>query len=445
MATKKPKPQAVRANVAKTQAAKKQNSSIVIHPAVVITLIVIAWIATRYWAAAAGLKWISYPHGDQLYGDVATYDFWGFNMLKHVFPFSSGIPANEQWTNDAWQYPALAAWVFMLGYKLHAGLIGFIQLALIADFSILGLLVWAGRERRDEYGKQLSPANYIPALIWLSAPIFIGPLLLGRFDVFPTLAIVAALLAVNSSRRFGIWIAIGTLLKAWPALGLLAISRRGFKEAFIWFLGISVVLSAVLYVWWPKSLSAFISGQGHRGLQIESIAALPYMMFGQADNTKAIAFQFGAWQVTGAGTATVSLILTVIFIALLAVIAMWRWQGRLESVSRFDVALLVVLISLVTSRVLSPQYSVWVFGLLAVAAFTPQRRFWLIAGLLATSVLFGQILYPGKYSDFQLLHTNGVMIQTVRVVCLLVATGLCWKNVTDRLEPAIKNKVESNA
>ena len=432
MATKKPDPKAVRANAV----TKRQTSSTFAFPPVAaIALIVVAWIATRYWAAGAGLKWISYPHGDQLYGDVATYDFWGSNMLNKVFPFSSGIPENQAWTNDAWQYPPLAAWIFMLGYKLHAGLIGFIQLALVADLSILGMLLWFGRARRDDRGAQITSANYTPALIWLSAPIFIGPLILGRFDVFPTMAIIAALLAVSSSRRFGIWTAIGTMLKAWPVLGLLAVSRKSFKEAFLWFVGASVLLSAVLTAWWPKGLSAFFSGQGQRGLQIESIGALPYMMFGQADNQKAIIFQYGAWQVVGKGTNLVSLALTIAFFVWLALIAVWRWQGRLESIPRFDIALMTVLISLVTSRVLSPQYSVWIFGLLAVAAFTPQRRFWLIATLLATSVAFGQILFPWKYSDFQLLHTNGVMIQTIRVACLIAATVICWKNILDRLEP----------
>jgi len=53
--------------------------------------------------------------------------------------------------------------------------------------------------------------------------------------------------------------------------------------------------------------------------------------------------------------------------------------------------------------------------------------------LLSTSVAFGQYLYPGNYSDFQLLHTSGVLIQSVRIICLLAATALCWVNVQNRL------------
>jgi len=430
MATKKPKAQDVR----KAQQARTNSNAFVVHPAIAIGLILVAYIATRYWAVGAGLQWHSYPGGKYLFSDVSLYDFWGNNIANGTFPNSPGIPKDQAWTNDAWQYPALAAWIFILGYKLHAGLIGFIQLVIVADIALLGLLLWAGRARKDERGFETEKANYIPALIWLSAPIVIGPIAVGRFDVFPTLAIVAALLAATNARRFGIWIAIGFLLKVWPVFGLLGLARTKFKEGFIWFAGVSVSVTAILYIWWSGSLS-FLSGQGKRGLQIESVGALPYMIFGKSDNRDAIAFRYGAYEVTGAGTKYVSLVMTLALVALIAVLAWWRWQARLESIPGADIAMLAVLISLCTSRVLSPQYSVWIIGMLAVAAFNKQPRFWIIAGLLVTSVAFGQYLYPAKYSDFQLLHTSGVLIQSVRIVCLLAATVMCWINVAKRLEP----------
>jgi hypothetical protein len=382
----------------------------------------------------AGLKWLSYPHGDQLFSDVTLYDFWGNNISHGIFPNDPGIPQDQNWTINAWQYPALAAWIFILGQKINGALIGFIQLVVMADAALLGVLLWAGRVRRDGVGRVLTSAKYLPAIIWLVAPLFVGPLLVGRFDVFPTLAIVAALLAVTNTRRFGIWIAIGFLLKVWPILGLLGIARVKFKEAFIWFAGVSAAVTAVLYFWWHGSLS-FIGGQFKRGLQIESVGALPYMTFGQADNQNAIAFRYGSWEVNASGTGLVSKAMFLVLVGLIAILAWWRWQGRLESIPGHDIALLAVLISLCTSKVLSPQYSIWIFGLLAVTAFNRQRRWWIIAGLLATSVGCGQYLFPANYSDFQLLHTDGVLIQSVRVVCLLAATVLCWLNVVSRLEP----------
>ena len=215
--------------------------------------------------------------------------------------------------------------------------------------------------------------------------------------------------------------------------GLLGLARTKFKEGFVWFAGVSFAVTAILYFWWSDSFS-FLTGQGKRGLQIESVGALPYMIFGKADDRDAIAFRYGSWEITGAGTKQVSLVMTLVLVALIAVLAWWRWQGRLEAIAGADIAMLAVLISLCTSRVLSPQYSIWILGLLAAAAFNRQPKFWVIAGLLLTSVAFGQYLFPGKYSEFQLLHTNGVLIQSVRIVCLIAATVLCWINVVKRLD-----------
>ncbi|MBU6347945.1 MAG: DUF2029 domain-containing protein [Actinomycetales bacterium] len=439
MATRKPSAQEVRqAQLLRAKQARKKNSlaeSGYNSSGVQITiavLMILGFIATRYWAAGAGLQWISYPNGKALFSDVTLYDFWGNNIANGIFPNSPGIPQNQLWTNDAWQYPALAALIFIVGYKIHYGMIGFIWLAVIADFALLAVLLWAGRQRRDSYGQITSPANYLPAGIWLLAPIFIGPLLVGRFDVFPTLAMVVALVSVASSRRYGIWTAVGFLLKVWPVFGLLGLSRSKFKEGFAWFAGVSAVVTGALYLWWSGSLS-FISGQGKRGLQIESLGALPFMMFGKKDDRNAITFRYGAWEVTAPAAKYVSLFLTLALLVLIGILVWWRWNLRLEIIPAADVVLLAVLISMCTSRVLSPQYSIWVVGLLAAAAFERQRNFWVIATLLLTSVAFGQYLFPGNYSDFQLLHSNGVLIQTIRLACLLAATVMCWINVQRRL------------
>ncbi|NBV90280.1 MAG: hypothetical protein EBR84_02580, partial [Actinobacteria bacterium] len=137
MATKKPKVQAVR---------KPESIFPTIHPAWAISLMLAVFAITRYWAAAAGLQWISYPSGKSLFSDVTLYDFWGFNIAHGIFPDSSTLSQDQLWTKDAWQYPALAALIFILGNKIHGAMIGFIQLAILADLALLSILIWHGRE-----------------------------------------------------------------------------------------------------------------------------------------------------------------------------------------------------------------------------------------------------------------------------------------------------------
>ncbi len=74
------------------------------------------------------------------------------------------------------------------------------------------------------------------------------------------------------------------------------------------------------------------------------------------------------------GAETVGLALTVIGLALFALIAWWRLSGRLESVPPGDVALAVMLVSVATSRVYSPQFNVWLIGITAVMLLDPRSR-----------------------------------------------------------------------
>jgi hypothetical protein len=319
-----------------------------------------------------------------------------------------------------WQYPPLAAVVFLVGYLIAGNTVGFVFLALIADLAIFSLLIQRGREQ----------ANSIPAVIWTIAPLVMGPILLGRFDVFVTLAAVVALLSVGKARRFGVAVAVGTLLKVWPLLLLLATPKGSALKAIMWFLATFTMGSFMLSLWWNESFS-FIGGQRSRGLQIESVGALPYQLWNAGPGNVSSAFQFGAIEVVASGTSMVSLVVTLIGLALMGTLFYWRIFGKLDSANPSDIALLAVLISIISSRVLSPQYMVWVFGLLAVCAFTPQQNFKKITILICISSGIGQIIYPWWYIHFQQGGVIAVAAHTIRIVTLLWATGIAWKNLKD--------------
>jgi hypothetical protein len=109
-----------------------------------------------------------------------------------------------------------------------------------------------------------------------------------------------------------------------------------------------------------------------------------------------------------------------------------RFIGRLEHATVAHITLTAVLVSVITSRVLSPQYTVWILGLLAVTAFQPPRYFKAIAILLCTSAFAGNLLYPGYYIAFQVGDAFAMFIQTVRVMTLLAGTILCFISLLDR-------------
>jgi len=370
----------------------------------------LGWVTTRVWVLLSGFSIIFYPGSEFLFSDVRLYDWWAGNIADSHFPINDPM----------WQYPPLAAVVFLVGYLIAGNTVGFVFLATIADLAIFVLLMQRGREQ----------GNSNPALIWMVAPLVMGPIILGRFDVFVTLAAVVALLYVGHTRRFGIALAIGALLKVWPLLLLLAAPKGTALKAITWFTATFVAGSLLLSVWWNDSFS-FIGGQSSRGLQIESVGALPYQIWNAGPSTVTSAFQYGAIEVVATGTQFISLVITLIGVVLMGVLFYWRVFGKLNQANPADISLLAILISIVTSRVLSPQYMVWVFGLLAVCALRPQAHFQKISILIFISAGLGQIIYPWWYINLQQGVVLAVTAHAIRILTLLWATGIAWNNLKE--------------
>jgi len=370
----------------------------------------LGWLTTRAWVLLSGFGIISYPNSEYLFSDVRLYDWWAGNIADGHFPVN----------DPAWQYPPLAAVVFLAGYLVAGNMVGFVFHALLADLAVFVLLMQRGREQN----------TLMPLFIWVIAPLAIGPIMLGRFDVYVTLAAVFALLCVGQARKFGIAVAVGALLKVWPLLLLLATPKSSAVKVLTWFVATFAAGSILLSFWWQDSFS-FIGGQRSRGLQIESVGALPYQIWNAGPGKVQSAYQFGAIEVVASGTQLVSLIITLVGIALLGILLYWRIFGKLTSAIPADIAFLAVLISIVTSRVLSPQYMIWVFGLLAVCAFNPQKNFRVIAILIGISTFLGQLIYPWLYAQLQLGFVTVVALHTIRILTLLAATGIAWKNIQE--------------
>ena len=371
----------------------------------------IAWFITRIWVLLSGFGFVFYPGASALFSDVQLYDSWAANLTYSYFILLEQDPR--------WQYPPLAALVFLLGYLIAEKTVGFVLLALVADLLIFTML--ARRSKQE--------SNFLPALIWVVAPLVMGPIILGRFDVFPTLAAVFALLHVSSTKKFGAAVAIGAHLKVWPILLLLATPSGKFARVATWFAATFGMGSLLLNLWWNGNLFSFLGNQSSRGLQIESVGALPFQIWNAGPGSVASAVQFGTIEVVAARTGTASLVVTLVGLALIGVLVFWRVTGRLANAEPADIALTAVLISILTSRVLSPQYMVWVFGLIAVAAFRPQQNFRKILIMISISAGLGQLIYPFLYGSLMAGAWIPVMAHTVRILTLIWATALMWRNL----------------
>jgi hypothetical protein len=176
-----------------------------------------------------------------------------------------------------------------------------------------------------------------------------------------------------------------------------------------------------------NSLS-FLGNQTARGLQVESVGALPYVIYHMTGRVVDVHLSYGSMQVTMAGAEIMGTALTLLGLALIVVIAFWRLSGRLDKVPAGDVGLAVVLVSLATSRVYSPQFNVWIIGVTCAALLAGATRMRRVAVILVGVSLLTQLVYPYFPSG---LSDGSILIGTVqglRIVGLVAATVIAvWR------------------
>lgn len=273
--------------------------------------------------------------------------------------------------------------------------------------------------------------------VWLLAVPLLGATTYARFDLVPGLLAGAALLLV--ARHPGLAAAAGALatgFKLWPVLVLpaLALREAGRRTVVTVVLvtGTALALATLLVGGWGRLLSP-LTWQADRGLQIESVAATPAMVgWALAPERYQVAYtEHNAFEVDGPGVAALLLAAEVTSLLLLPLlvglwfVALRRTRGLTPEGVAW-VALAAVGLFLVTSKVLSPQYLLWLLPLVAAAVGTTRGRavrVWaggLLAATAATQAVF-PVLY-GALIDAGPLTGSAVLVLAVRNALLVTLT-----------------------
>ncbi|MFE9452710.1 glycosyltransferase 87 family protein [Streptomyces sp. NPDC006739] len=382
-------------------------------PARPLPLLAAVWLATR-----ALMLWLLVHDSLPVLGNGAVArEVWKLYFHWYAVLSHGAFPAHD----TLWQYPPGAGVVLLLP-GLVPGLTyfqAFVVLTLAADALVTGALARAG----GRVGRSLRGAA-----LWTCGLPLLLHVPLARYDVTVTALAVVSLLALSrSARAAGAFAALGALVKVWPGLVLFG-THRGHRTRSAWLCAAATgTVSLAFFVMSFDNPFAFLRQQGGRGVQIESLGGTALNLARHAGWPGTSRYRYGSVELVGpyvSAVATASLALTAAAFALLLV---WRVRARRWSAATpYDAALTAVLLFTVTSRVLSPQYMIWLLGLAAVcltSRHTTQRP---VAALIVAATVLTSVAYPALYHEVMAGTWTGCLLMLARNGLLTAAAVLAF-------------------
>ncbi|MCF1599228.1 glycosyltransferase 87 family protein [Streptomyces muensis] len=379
-----------------------------------------SWALTRVVLLLFVFKVYVFP-GPDVTSDVSViYQGWYEVLRTGTFPLD----------DVTWQYPPAAALpilspalVFWLDYTS-----AFFVLCFAADLVVLLLLLYAG----------LRPGRTLRgAWVWVVGVPLLGPTVYARYDVMVTGVAVAALLAgARYPRVMGALTAFGAMLKVWPVLLLVAARRRG---SWVWAALTAGALAALFALAMPGAF-AFLTFQRDRGTEVESLGALVFHVARQYGWDGEVLLNYGSVEFLGPYVDVVSTAALVLSGLAFGWLLVWRLRARSFHVHTLaDGAFVAVLMFVTTSRVISPQYMVWLVGLGAVCLCFRESRMRLPVALVLLASFVTVLEFPVWFSHVVASDGLGVTLLFLRNGLLVLATLLAarelWRSTVPRPTP----------
>jgi hypothetical protein len=364
---------------------------------------------------------LPYPEGKWLKGDVDLYNFWAKGLVKGIFPIDDPM----------WQYPPLAGVVFAIPQWIFGNaLTGFIIFMIIFDLLILITLLITGLNRFKSNSSSTSLNGLSGAWFWILWPILMGPLALTRFDVVPTFFALLALIVLSHKKMrpyfSGFLLGIGALVKLWPMLLFVIYPKNVVKKVSTSF--VSTLLLMILFMsTWSVGFTNFLNNQTSRGLQVESIAATPFVLAKLFGANVEYPFRYGSLEVQALYANEIGFLLNLFTLIVFMILFILNFQNKLNYLNLFDKALVIVMISIALSRVFSPQFWVWIGGLSALALINKETKLKKVIVLLSISAFLTQLLYPGQYVQLLSGEFFATLLQLSRVTLFVWALVLGTK------------------
>jgi hypothetical protein len=325
--------------------------------------------------------------------DLAIYREAGESILRGELPYRDFFI----------EYPPGSLPAFVLPAVFSASRDGFVDAFASEMAVLLGItLLLTGLAARGLRGPN---AWVLPSVTFAAAALLLYPVAVTRYDAVVALTLGLAALCTTLGGRFLFLgyasLGFGAAAKVVPALATvpLALTRRGAASGYAVFLAVLAVFIAPFVLLGGRGLWVGFAYQTERGLQVESLAASVLIPLRSVES---VVFEYGAFEVRGGGVGLATslsplLALVLMLITGLVMFREYRRFGRLGTATfpRYGAAL--ILAFMLGSKVLSPQYMIWLLPLVPLSAGGAAGAIvcavFLVACLLTTQV------FPTHYDD----------------------------------------------
>ncbi|WP_341934896.1 hypothetical protein MRBLWO14_000494 [Microbacterium sp. LWO14-1.2] len=382
-----------------------------------VVLLWTAFLAVHVVTAVAGWVYPSQPMGDV----VLVYEPWSAAAL-------SGGPIVG--VTETWVYPQLALVPMLAAKLLAAPLVGALGVssaylvawaALVAALDALAFAALVGRSP--------SRPRRLGAWFWVAALLLLGPIALYRIDAITVpIAVIGGLWLTRRPAVAAALLTIGAWIKIWPgallAAAIVAASTR--MRMLLTAAAVSAaIVGGLLVLGADSEIFGFLTEQTGRGLQIEAVAATPFLWLAVAGAARIeYSFDILTFQIDAPGAEAVGAVLTplmlVLVVALAAIGARAAMRGA--SVSRLlpPLVLSLVVALIVLNKVGSPQFQTWLIAPVVLWLVLDRSRATTPAVIVLALCALTCLVYPLNYDALLRAELVPVLVLTLRNALLVV-------------------------
>lgn len=377
-----------------------------------------AFLLVHVIVAVTGWLYPSQPMGDV----VLVYEPWSSAAL-------SGGPIVG--ITETWVYPQLALVPMLLAKILslpviavmgvsEAYLIAWAVLVTVLDAVAFAVLI----------GRSPSQPRRTAGWFWTAALLLLGPIAIYRIDAITVpVAVIAGLWLTRRPATAAALLTIGAWIKIWPGALLLAAVVAARSRMRILLAGVAVtagVIALLFLLGADTEILGFLTQQTGRGLQIEAVAATPFLWLAVLGSARIeYSFEILTFQIEAQGADVVGAVLTPLMAVLVVVITVVGAVKAMRGASfpRLfpPLALSLVTALIVLNKVGSPQFQTWLIAPAILWLVLDRARAAIPAVIVLALCALTCLVYPLNYDALLRAETLPVAILSLRNVLLVVA------------------------